>query len=557
MPKAELEELYLNTRASLERFEKFESTSQKINEVSDFDWRYELRTLSSALLEEKENVSKLSSLLEQVLEKEATEAKKDDDDTETEDEENDSKTVSKPGNWKTHYVSWPELARENKAGKNFSIVLPWGEPSAADVVAAKRRHGQLKNTEPPPTWSERLPERIRISSAWLIRFLDFDVPGRQYFYRDGSVIFLRPFKFLIYYDKQIRKRLSQLEATRNEKFHMTEDEYIKEYEKSPVNDSESVVPKSRINEEELSLSEFTVLIMNCRQLIQFMDEKVVPEQTRIRSCPESVYFNDLWYLFPLGSVVYIKDNNIPQKCWKVANRTGGRRFLDTPVGVTDEDFKAEYRPFVLDCFYLEHDGTIFVPIYKQFEITDFEDLRAVHTLPVVPFSIAKNKGMVPDEDTLKERAAQYLKVARAKMSHLYYSGRSIARTPDGEKLAELKDVSTKKASCYAERIDSEVIVDFRRAFEEVPGWRPNQKDYVFGQTDDKECTTDSPPYVDNDVFLDVKFKDDFVEGEEQKLQRWNNLGAEPTDPSDLLILPDQIFAFVLKNRRWGMYHHSS
>ena len=136
------------------------------------------------------------------------------------------------------------------------------------------------------------------------------------------------------------------------------------------------------------------------------------------------------------------------------------------------------------------------------------------------------------------------------MSHLAYSGRSLHRTPDGRKLAELADEATKNMSCYSERIDSEVIVDFDRALEEVPAWRPNASDdHVFSETYSAETTSNFG--IDIDGKWDAKIRREFLDAEEQKWRAWNTLGIDPTDESDRLIFPDRIFAFVLKNRRWG------
>lgn len=66
-----------------------------------------------------------------------------------------------------------------------------------------------------------------------------------------------------------------------------------------------------------------------------------------------------------------------------------------------------------------------------------------------------------------------------KAEHRLYSGRSQSLTPDGSKLSDLEASVVKSTSYHSERIDSEVIVDFARAFQEVPWWRPSGNEPNF------------------------------------------------------------------------------
>ena len=213
------------------------------------------------------------------------------------------------------------------------------------------------------------------------------------------------------------------------------------------------------------------------------------------------------------------------------------------------DFRSVFRPLILDCYHLDHDGSRFVHVFAQFQIRGFEETRAVHDLPIVPFSVAERKLMVPDRAILLERSSQFIRCAREKTSHLAYSGRSLHRTSVGRMLTDLANEEITNTTCYSERIESEVIVDFSRALEEVPEWRPGAINYVFSETTVQEFLRQ--PGMDADGKWDVKIRRQFLEAEEKKWQNWSAFGTDPTDESDRLIFPDRIFAFVLENRRWG------
>ena len=541
--------MYESTKASLERFLRLESTSNEINRVYDFDWRDELQKLTATVLEEKENVIKLSELLKQVLDVKNDKLGEDPGELALGNES--EKVEPRFSSWKLNYVPWHKILDfSNPTGTYPTIDIPLEEPSISDLSSSGPTSGQPRNEDLATLKKLKgIPERIRINSSWLLRVIDNKLCDRALnCATQGVYVLLRPFKLLIYLDSKIRARLAQLEASRMKIINLSEEEYIEAYRKDPAQDTIQADDDYDFDEDKLSLSELTTTIMDFRQLVSFMDYTLFLGMKRLADIPDTVRFVDLWFLFPLGSLVYVKDANIPQKIWKVANKTGGRRYLEAPIGV--EDYKPDFRPLILDCYHLDHDGTRFIQVFAQFQITGFEETRAVHDLPIVPFRVAEEKRMVPDKDTLLERSSQFIRCARTKMSHLAYSGRSLHRTPDGRKLAELADEATKNMSCYSERIDSEVIVDFDRALEEVPAWRPNASDdHVFSETYSAETTSNFG--MDIDGKWDAKIRREFLDAEEQKWRAWNTLGIDPTDESDRLIFPDRIFAFVLKNRRWG------
>jgi hypothetical protein len=280
-----------------------------------------------------------------------------------------------------------------------------------------------------------------------------------------------------------------------------------------------------------------------------MDNTLIPEQKRIANGPENVRFSDLWFLFPQGSLIFSKDRNIPQQVWRVIQRTGGRRYLSQPTGRAN-DYRTSFSPFVIDCYHLDYDGTRYCPIYHQFEINEFDGMQSVQSLQVIPLIVAEREPKLIDRDALLARGREFISYT-TNAHHRYYSGRSYHRTTYGRKLSDLTDGgNARNVSQYPERVDSEVIVDFARAIQEVPWWRPNDNDPEYSFADSAETGDDTG--IDRDSSWDQKFRDEFMEQESRKWRLWEKTQSVPQG-EDLLLLPDRVFAFVLRSRRWGRY----
>lgn len=408
------------------------------------------------------------------------------------------------------------------------------------------------NPTPPLNYTERkeLPERIRINSERLIVVLDYDLWDTTLRWSSSShtaFVILRPFKLLVYQDSAIRNRLKDFERARTRLKQLTEEDYLREYEKDPEQDRPYI---GRQNESAMTLSSLTGIINDLRCLIRFMDDYVAPAQIRFRDDPSQVRFSDLWYVFAPGSLIIVKDRNIPQKVWKVIQRTGGRRYLSRPDHINKSEFSTRFSPFVLDCYHLDYDGVRYVRTYGRFTISDFEGVQSVNSLPVYPFRVSVKEGTI-DRNDMIARGQQFVQCT--KVSHRYYSGRTHSRSPNGTKLSDGVLEVPDNASVFSERVDSEVIVDFERCLQEIPTWRPGSDVVDLSATDDNE-TGYGASHVDSDGVWDARSSEEFLEAETRKLREWEKLGSGPLDDEDLLLLPDRVFAFVLRTRKWGTYH---
>ena len=301
-----------------------------------------------------------------------------------------------------------------------------------------------------------------------------------------------------------------------------------------------------------------------RCLVRFMDEFIKPMREQIRQPGQRfVRFSELWHLFQPGQLIYVRDRDVPQKVWRVLQTTGGRRYLRPPYpdemlnGMPPRKSRNNgYSDFLLDCYSLDHDGSRFAPTFNSFPIPKFDDAMLIDSLPVYPVSIAQRENVL-DKEALTTRGQQFVECT--KICHRYYSGRSLVRNGNGASLPFRSDsVDERVQMLISESIEGEVMIDFDRAFQRNPDWQPIFHELKPSVMDLRECEEDeTDPFeekVEQDDVWDKRRRDDFINGDELKLYPWPK-GIEPSD-DDLLLLPDRVFGFVLRSRKWGKFQSS-
>ena len=463
-----------------------------------------------------------------------------------------------------NYVSWSrwnEHASRSVPPSHYAIDIPNSEPTASQLIDSPNRgqfthnlteelNGSNLNSLESYTEKKELPERIRINSQRLMTVLKFDLcdgnlrwePSRQ-----APFVILRPFKILVYLDAKIRNRVKDYDEARSKLKLATEEQYLEELEKTPVFDE---VSASRQDESLMSLSELTATINDLRCLTRFMDEILIPAQIRLRENPNQVQFSELWYIFPPGSLVVVEDKNIPQKVWKVVQRTGGRRYLSRPCHNREGEFIDKFSPFSLDCYYLDYDGVRYISSYRRYWINPFDGTQPISSLPLYPFDVVTRE-RPSYRDELLARGRQFMECT--KTCHRYYSGRTHFRTPKGDKLSENASRNAGNALVFSQRVESEVIVDFESALQEVPSWRPNNDETTIQLMDEAETANNTSGYIDRDRMWDARFTTKMLGAEAQKRDEWEKSATGPSQDDDLLVLPDRVFAFILRDRKWGMH----
>ena len=463
---------------------------------------------------------------------------------------------------KMRYVTWTEWrkgqGRKASAVHNaidilseeFSMLSSNADSTETNLIEAvlNKSHGgsDLNNTLQN---RRELPERIRINSRRLLCVLDYDLcDGRLNYWVGNPLHLLRPFKVLDYHERGIRQRLSEFESARKQMCPRTKEEYKTMLLDDPVPDE----AESRFRDvTKMALSELTATINDIRLLISFIDQTIKPVQTMLQKNARTVYYSELWYIFRPGSLVFVRDKNVPQKVWKVIQRTGGRRYMTRPEHITRGSFEDKFTAFVLDCYHLNYDGIVFPPTFHQFEIDHYDGLQSMASLPVLPFEVAVKENLVNREDLMR-RGQQFLDYT--KVSHCYYSGRSQDRAPDGNRLTVDKVWPRANITLNSEIVESQVMIDFEQAFKINPAWlprgdmlQPYKMDPNENDTISREKNKDN---YDKDDVWDLRVTDELMDDESEKWQEWKKRGIHPSG-EDLLLLPDRVFAFCFRSRKWG------
>ncbi|KAK4216778.1 aaa family atpase [Rhypophila decipiens] len=604
------------TNSSAKDLRNISKSLHKIKRTRTLDWRREMKEVITNV----NGVLQLRDELNEELEKEA------DCVTDSDDEEDVRTCIPE-----LHYVSWRHMMAWRHSSNTYAAIdipsdkapdysfpppprflphpvsmgrrtaPPLGPPTAEPLPY---NYFPINNTAPTPPGAvysgtgtdpkhlleqdprasalEDFPSRIRINSIRLQmlileekRAVGNHINDPDLADNNSRLIIQRPFKALYYLEDKVRDRLHTYEDIRRSRNPDTsEEEFHAMYDKHPVSDvlKFGVIPSA----DSMDLNVLTAMINDLRCLVKFMDLYLVPERNRIVnmgiSSGSGIQPHDLWHLFPVGSLIYSRDEHIPQKIWRVAHTFSARKGQNSNFvpgrGVRLGLGKTPGTSvFFLDCYYLEYDGIRYVPIHRRFQIQHGLEASITYSfksMSLVPLRIALQDKTI--KGTYKEevlaRGGRFIGYATGSR-HLYYTGRSYSVTPAGEKLpnVRLPEESTRTRTIqYSVRVDSPVMVDYSRAFQEVPWWRPEGsslnrtavgKDIVLsGLAPNPDVDHASQLFVENDYSWDLKFFDDHMERESKKWSAWED-GSAPSAEEDLLLLPGRIFAFVFRSRKWA------
>ena len=188
-----------------------------------------------------------------------------------------------------------------------------------------------------------------------------------------------------------------------------------------------------------------------RCIVEFMDndmkdiysvQKEIDNGTKTTIC-----FDYLWQLFKPGDIVIqVREQ---KRAYTVLHVTGGRalqksaqRFLGRDRNHTHQEvlekeaYLTKYpksTPFVLDCFYLDFDGSSFGPMPQKFMIKEYDGEKPIKSLEVFPVKF--DDCPKEAENALIERGKRFVKLARG--DHKFYSGSTIKESPAFENQDEV------------------------------------------------------------------------------------------------------------------------
>ena len=429
--------------------------------------------------------------------------------------------------------------------------------------------------------SSRVISRIRIQSPAVLAVLS---KRMQVAWSDGLPRTLcRPFAPLVHYHDDVRTALRELEA----RWAHTAD---RDGTRTPMSTTSRVgTPEPYHGVSKLSVDDSPAAMAELRCYVHFVDTEILPLYEQFDNMDHSsplanqkIRFQDLWYLFRTGELVYrftgtegsdpSKDNphrlSDGQRTWRVyGTKEAWPKYRLTPTDrrqmVRDEDDE-DKAAFRILCYYIDFDGEEFCCIKDKFEIKPYEGERPITSLKVCPFRF------IPDYEKVK---GMYSEISRGFLGwidtkHATYDSWTVTHDPRGAKTTDMDGSEVKRA----EHINSEVIVDFVEAFQACPSWKLQRsmpkvaEPRSISVPDDMPICSWSDPQrtkllgETTEIVLAMTgvatFERNRAIREEDRFLRairersHGKIGRSDLADEDLLLLPLRVFAYALQDRKF-------
>ncbi|KAI4193014.1 MAG: hypothetical protein LQ350_008504 [Teloschistes chrysophthalmus] len=460
-------------------------------------------------------------------------------------------------------------------GRRRSVVAPM-PAEVPQRLLAKASGSQCKNIE-----------RIRIRSFHIINALQ--IITEQTFSSSSRLIIHRPFKVLLFYHEQIVEYLAEMEHDFAENTQCplgkqckgfvdlgdsdANPDYYKNKRRSfhrrsfeqPNSQTQDGVPSTELTDNECRHEESEELlaqaeaIIHLRILVKFMKEdmqEIFAKHELLRSSQaEMVAFQDMWHLFMAGDLVVSESDSsdrglelyqvaILPACDFFSSRRPVKQIQTKTEGshqlvesVYREESVSAMNVFTVDVFYFDFDGQKFGPVEKRLQLVSYEGEKSIVGLPLYPLRFRKDAAEFKDMMLERGRKFQELSIPNV-YPHREYNGLSIGEPQ--------------------EQIDSQVIIDFALAYRKHPKNTPK-----FGLRswieDDARIVTEACGVPGcTDCFKDRFMFDDHRVDRQRTVEyirahgsllRIFSSGEELTEEM-MLLLPNKVYGFVLRSRRW-------
>lgn len=306
--------------------------------------------------------------------------------------------------------------------------------------------------------------RLAINSRMLLNLLR-DCTGIDF--PEDRNVWLRPFKYLVVYEMEIRKAMQNAEAA----FDQTEADSRRSMELDTVQNhtecgtlttnaiqgkgespdgAENLRPVSTAA---LSRAKAERDQLHC--LVDFMNSDMqdifdIKRQVVSRTIKD-IAFEHLWLLYKPGDLVYTfesRDDHGTYQAYRILHVTGGRPTLNTikgsefdPVYHRDWDDESDSEekacdtirsspsnitPFIIDCFSIDFDGNILGPKSRRFVIPTYTGKRSINALDICLSIFHPQYEQVYGE--LVRRGRRFTQLADP--THKRYSGMTLRQSRD-------------------------------------------------------------------------------------------------------------------------------
>ena len=316
------------------------------------------------------------------------------------------------------------------------------------------------NSNPGEDSSYDIAYLLAINSRILLNLLG-DCTGTEF--PEDRNVWLRPFKYLVAYETEIRNALQDAEVSSDllETASGPSDraDTIRNHNDVSVPGTELMQEREEVGADAAKAALGTNRAMelfrakaerdHLRCLVNFMDTDMqdifdVKRQVANQTLKE-VTFEHLWLLYRPGDLVYSMkppEEVATYRAYRVLHVTGGRPILDT---ANESDFDpiddrsweeseteekacdnilgspSDVTPFIIDCFSIDFDGNRLGPRSIRFVIPKYNGKRKIDALDICPsFHHPKHGGVY---SAMVERGRRVTQLANK--THRQYSGRTL------------------------------------------------------------------------------------------------------------------------------------
>ncbi|EEH47986.1 uncharacterized protein PADG_04070 [Paracoccidioides brasiliensis Pb18] len=500
---------------------------------------------------------------------------------------------------------WRRVKRERKIIPQQSVLLVSSKANAR----SQQRHRALKlsnsadksatecstESRSADTSPFDVPYRLAINSSYLLDVLS-QLTGERI--TESRNVFVRPFKYLVAYESDIRQFLKEAEATYDQVIsklseltqdnpdavvtvasstkQLSGDEKIKRKTEKGTHDS-------LIGDAKKTVSCAGREMNQLRCLVEFMDRDmhdIFDVKHRIsNSSLTEIPFEHLWLLYKPGGIILDSKSDEysgRRQAYRILNIAGGRTYFDSgfkavytgiidQIGDSDSENEEKCRDaikcsgmdmtcFIIDAFYIDFDGGKLGPRPRRFAIPPYNGTKPISTL--APFPLLPGSESQQIQQSLLERGRRFVKLVPG--AHKKYSGSTIQegnQTTRGYNNWLIKQTE----------LHSEIMIDQAAGVEHF-----KQRVYRFGRNlkfgggsiarstpQDKRETFDALPEQEDgswvtDVFDDSKFEEDRQNEYRRStdLLGFRTLLSASVSDDHLTLLPPRVYGYGLLEHKW-------
>jgi hypothetical protein len=423
-------------------------------------------------------------------------------------------------------------------------------------------HGKSRRLERSMPSSIRSAYRVRIRSPSLLLILN-KVIG---YGRMDWTTFARPFKPLIYYHDTMKTLLSDLEAkwSETERSQPAEHWSILRGGKTDQSALEPGIPRKRNSSNSTVSADMIDSVEALRAMrvyVEFVDKELVPlyhqfEEQTGQVAPQRVRFDDLWYLFRLGELLFNPNAPDPTN-GKARDRSFRSRRVMRVYSITYPDHGtdgySQNDKVLIRCYSIDHNGESYIPVKGKVIIPYFEGEKDIQSLDIYPVRFAQDHQRILQE--LDEQGRLFQRCISEK--YLSYKGWTIGDYD------------------YPEYIDSDVIVDFVEALKAHPRWstishipalHDGEDNYSVMVDDvpgtiwtDKERTQVAANFQDEiytGASIDTRERnvnlktDKFLSDQRERRKNPDGVSSGQLEDEDFVLFPRRLFAYSLQDRKF-------